>query len=318
MKWTIAFLVMLGILASLCAVLLVNAFRADQTLRQRTDEVTVVLAKRDLSAMTVVTSAMIEPGTVKKEEAPADSYGNSTLVVGKILAMPVVKDQILTKSCFISDGTGAQLAAALPPGMRAVSLMLSSQSITGGLLYPGCVVDVLVAFKLSGNRDSEVKGEALSTTLLHAIQVLAVAGDTVISTKSELADKAEKSSAAGRRNVTVTLLVDPKQAEALQLASENGSIALAMRNPLDKTPVRPDATVLSRGKLSQLGSLLGTTVESAIREGLDFETSETGEVSVVPAMSERVTVSSPHKPSRWEVTVIRGSRVEEAEVKLVE
>lgn len=313
MKWTIAFLVMLGILASLCAVLLVNAFRADQTLRQRTDEVTVVLAKRDLSAMTVVTSAMIEPGTVKKEEAPADSYGNSTLVVGKILAMPVVKDQILTKSCFISDGTGAQLAAALPPGMRAVSLMLSSQSITGGLLYPGCVVDVLVAFKLSGNRDSEVKGEALSTTLLHSIQVLAVAGDTVISTKSELADKVEKSSAAGRRNVTVTLLVDPKQAEALQLASENGSIALAMRNPLDKTPVSPEATVLSRGKLSQLGSLLGANVQSALRDVGDRDG-----VEVVPAIAERTTTSVRREPSHWGVTVIRGSRVEEAEVKLAE
>lgn len=309
MKWTIGLLVILGVIAAICVVLLVNAFRLDTAVRAARGEVPVVLATRNLPSMSVLTADAVELGTAKAKEAPAGYFTSPAQVIGKILLMPVVTGQVLTKSCFISEGSGAQLAAAIPPGMRAVSVTLSSQSVSGGLLYPGCVVDVLASFKLSGGyRDDESKGEAISTTLLHAVQVLAIAGEvTEPETTAEEAGK--KAIASGGRNLTVTLLVNPKQAEALQLAIDNGTFSLAMRNPLDTMPVNPEATVLSRGKLSRLGALLGTTVKSA-SEGQDVQNPQPSDDETSPFGWDE------QKSSNWEVTVIRGSKATAEEVKV--
>lgn len=310
MKWTISLLILLGIIASFCVILLVNAFRANSSLRAGRGDVSVILAARDIPAMSVLTSDMIEVSSAPIKEAPAGYYSGTTQVVGKILSKPIVKGEALTKTCFISDGTGAQLAAALPPGMRAVSCELSSQSITGGMLYKGCVVDVLASFKLTGSsRDAESKGEALATTMLHAVQVLAIAGDSVVS-NSGMEEATDSPSLRGNQRLTVTLLVNPKQAEALQLARENGSISLAMRNPLDTSPVSAEATVLSRGKLSRLGSLLGATVSSSVPTG-------NGGESAAELPEDAVTDAEwrTNEPSHWGVTVIRGNKVAEEEFK---
>jgi pilus assembly protein CpaB len=311
MKWTISLLILLGIIASFCVILLVNAFRVNSSLRAGRGDVPVILAARDIPAMSVLTSDMIEVSSAPIKEAPVGYYSGTTQVVGKILSMPIVKGQALTKTCFISDGTGAQLAAALPAGMRAVSCGLSSQSISGGLLYPGCVVDVLASFKLTGgSRDMESKGEALSTTMLHAVQVLAIAGESVVS-KPEMAGENDSPSLRGNQRLTVTLLVNPKQAEALQLALENGSISLAMRNPLDKSPVSAEATVLSRGKLTRLGALLGATVSSSVPSGNGADLA--GDLPEAAAVTDAEWQTN--EPSHWGVTVIRGNKVAEEEFK---
>ena len=100
------------------------------------------------------------------------------------------------------------LATQIPNGKRAVTIPVSSRDMPDGeLLYPGCIVDVLVAFELSGNT-------ALFTTMLRRIQVLAIKRDP--------------------SGALVTLLVDSKQAEALSLAAQQGRLSLSVRNPSDK------------------------------------------------------------------------------------
>ncbi|MFW6456709.1 MAG: hypothetical protein ACOC0A_00280, partial [Planctomycetota bacterium] len=46
----------------------------------------------------------------------------------------------------------------------------------------------------------------------------------------------QKTSPSGRR-LTVTLLVEPEQAQALQLGEQRGMLTLAMRNPFDSAPI---------------------------------------------------------------------------------
>jgi len=75
----------------------------------------------------------------------------------------------------------------------------------------------------------------------------------------------------------VTVLVDQKQAEALQVLGDNGNISLTVRNPLDKTMGDTEGTVLSPSQLVRLSSLLiaqGVTApqrERAVREWLAAE-----------------------------------------------
>jgi Flp pilus assembly protein CpaB len=171
--------------------------------------------------MTVVTLEHFTKQAVPRNELPqGQQLTNPIRVVGRILAIPVVEGQVLTESCFVADGSGAQLAAALPEGMRAFTVNLNSRAIPDQfLLYPGCVVDVLVSFRLSSSPRSE--GQAVS-------------GESVVSTPEEEQANQRTRSTNTSRGLQVTLLVDSKQAEALQLAVDNGSsISLAIRNPLD-------------------------------------------------------------------------------------
>ena len=315
MKWGAVILVAMGLAAALFAALLVKSLRSDD-LSGVVPEVDVLLASKDLPAMSVIESTDVTVEKVAKAKLPVGYLSSPAEGIGKILAMPVVQGQVLAESCFIENGVAAQVAASLPTGMRAVSVSLSNDSITGGLLYPGCVVDVLASFKLS----SSERGQAISTTLLREVQVLAVRDVSVVSEKEIQQDKSRSPSNSNYGRVTVTLMVDPKQAEALQLATENGMISLALRNPLDKGPVDTEATVLSQGRLAQLGSAM-TTAVMAGSEGVGTSAPPTGDLTSGPgAQTSQQKEGSGEAPSKsresWPVTVIRGSQVQQEDLDM--
>ena len=156
MKLTIIVLVVLGVLAALFASILVSASRTQSSTRMNSSsDAEVVLVTKSLPAMSVLTSFFVTKDAASKNKLPEGYLSSPVQAIGRVLAVPVVEGQVLTESCFVTEGTGAQLAAALPEGMRAVSVTLSRQSVTGGLLYPGCVVDVLASFRLPSSERSK-------------------------------------------------------------------------------------------------------------------------------------------------------------------
>jgi len=323
MKLGIVILLILGIIAAACAALLVGAMGGGSSAAAKNSAgVEVVVAKKSLPAMTVVTVDDFVKQSVSKNELPQGQIFSPARVIGRVLSVPVVEGQVLTESCFVTDGTGAQLAAALPEGMRAFTVNLNSRAVPDVLLlYPGCVVDVLFSAKLSSDR----RGQALSATILRGIQVLAVQGDSVVSApEGEDAAVAAKNQNTGR-GLQVTLLVDPKQAEALQLAVDNGNISLAIRNPLDKGLGDMEATVLNQGQLANLGSLLAPDVLAAAQKDKQREQERelsasqlvapgdlngqaaAGTGAAMPVPQPRTGEDyQPRKAPRWGVEVIRG------------
>jgi len=332
MKWGIIILVVLGLVAAACAVLLVSAMGAGSSAAAKAQsDVEVAVAKRSLPAMTVMTLEHVAKQPVGKNDLPQGQglLVNPTRVIGRILAVPVVEGQVLTESCFVSEGTGAQLVAAIPDGMRAVTLNLNSRAVPDALfLYPGSVVDVLFSFKLS----SKSVGEAGSLTILSGIQVLAVDGESVVSNPEQ--DKEAKTRRSGNSGVQVTVLVDQKQAEALQVLADNGNISLTIRNPLDKSTGDMQATVLSQGQLARLSSLLtaegvaAPQKERAMRDWLaaqilgakdtnqEAEGNDTAGTPMPMPQPRMEEYSNPRNP-RWGVEVIRGkeTKTEEFDVQ---
>jgi len=302
MKWSAVILIIFGLIAAVAATILIAAWQAkidDSLLSNLSAEVQVVRAKRSLSAMSVVTTEDIIEKTVPRENLPEGYLTNSAQVVGKVLALSVVEGQVLTKSCFAAEGSMTELAARIPRGMRAVSIVLSNHAITGGLLYPGCVVDVLASFKLPSRQHG--RGEAISRTLLESIQVLAVENTSIVS--GEAAKKAymDEGSSPGKK-LTVTLMVSPQQAERLQLAREYGTVSVAMRNPLDRYPIDSEITVLREGQLGQLDSLMTEEQKAELPEEIkNLQEKDTG-------------LQDPG----WGVTVIRGQEVTEYEMDIPE
>jgi Flp pilus assembly protein CpaB len=201
-----------------------------------------------------------------------------------------------------------------------------------GLLYPGSMVDIVATFRLRLQSD---KGEALSVTLLQGIKVLAVGNETIFSSSEE--DEKIIGSRSRSSTVTVTVMVNSRQAEALQLAMQSGNISLAMRNPLDKRLVDPEATILDQGRLARLGSLMESSVMGGqmdsgtldmidvneLRAFIDPNGSSYSTADTSAGFGERWrnTMSSDSRKKRspqWQVTVIIGKDVKEEVLKMPE
>jgi len=259
MKWGIIVLVILGLAAAVSAAILMGALSTGSSVSGDTQptDIEVAMAKVSLPAATVITHELITTELVSRDELPEGSGLSVIQIVGRVLAVPVVEGQLFTKPCFVTEGIGALLASSIPHGMRAFSVSVSSKSLPDSiLLYPGAVVDVLVYYRLSG---SNSVGESLSQTMLIGMKVLAVSGDSVMSKPAEEGGTKKRSTSRGR---LVTLLVSTKQAEALMLAAEGGSLTMSLRNPLDRELVDEEASVLDRNSIGRKGETIQPTISN--------------------------------------------------------
>jgi pilus assembly protein CpaB len=128
----------------------------------------------------------------------------------------------LTLVSLTSVGKGNVLAASMDPGMRAIAIKVSPQSMVGGFISPGDRVDVILTYqvRLSGpdREEAETKvNRHASQTVLENVRIMAI---------DQMAKKEDDKAKVGR---TVTLEVDASGAEKLALASEMGELSLALR-----------------------------------------------------------------------------------------
>ncbi len=301
-RWSIVFLALFGVVAALAAAVLtasLSAQRIQAAAPEEEREVTILTAAKDLAAMQTVTKNDVVEKTVKISAAPAEYYSDPAQIVGKVLSLPVVEGQTYSDDNFPAEGSGLLLASHLPKGKRAVQLALNDYSGLEGLLYPGCIVDVVASFKV----DTAARiGRAVSTTLLQNIQVLGVEGSTVVHKETEEEQQGRtRASRNMQKSLLVTVMVDSRQAEALQLAMEHGTVSLALRNPGDEEVSDSEATLLAEGKLAQLAELLAPKVsggerEEAEEEGLDEFTAE-GELKLASAPQEGSSTLEPLAPA---------------------
>lgn len=300
MKWSVLGLVVMGAAAAFCCALLVATLRGGRAIgdvvEQQPREVIVLVAGKEVPAMSVMSADMVETKKVTMQTAPPGYLVDSTQVVGKVITVPLEAGEPITKSCFVASGPGVNVAAKLPEGMRAISIALADYASLDGLLYPGSVVDVIASFRLPSN--SKAGGQAVSITLLQGVQVLAIENQTVGTDLKETKQPKVMASRSQRRKVTV--MVDSRQAKALQLAMEHGKVSLALRNPFDMDPVEVDATLLNEGRLARLAEFLKPTpAEGAEPAPAPVQSS--------PATSKKDALGDDEP---WEVHIHRGSKVE--------
>ncbi len=181
---------------------------------------TVMVASADLQ-----TGTELRPDDVKSVEWPATSipasaFGRPGDLVGRSLITPVVQNEPILEAKLAPKEAGVGLPPAIPSGMRAMSVRVNEVIGVAGYVLPGTHVDVLAT---ASPTDQHV--DTTSKLVLPNVQVL-MAGT-----------KMEQPGDKGKpvQVTVVTLLVTPEQAERLTLASTEGKIQLALRNPLDNT-----------------------------------------------------------------------------------
>ncbi len=106
--------------------------------------------------------------------------------------------------------------------MRAVSVDVSESTAVGGLLVPGCHVDIICTMS------DEKSGVKVTRTVVENTNVLAV-GQRLSSSAAPVQPGAPEAPMAR----TVTVLVGPKEAEAIELATSLGRARLVLRGSLD-------------------------------------------------------------------------------------
>src|SRR5216110_3311993 len=162
---------------------------------------------------------------------PAGAIGDPKDVIGRSIVLPVIQNEPILPMKLASAEAGSGLPPAIPPGLRAVSVRVNEVIGVAGYVLPATRVDVLATVSPTGQNN-----DMTSKVVLTNVQVLAAG------TKIERDTERNKPQPVS----VVTLLVDPDEAERLTLASTEGKIQLALRNPLDKaTPsthgIRPAA-----------------------------------------------------------------------------
>jgi pilus assembly protein CpaB len=179
----------------------------------------VVVAAADLEVGAEISRDDIRIIDWPANAVPAQAMSDPAEVLGRGLVMPMIQNEPFLQLKLASKEAGAGLPPAIPPGLRAVSVKVNEVIGVAGYVLPGTHVDVVVTVSPTQNV-TDVTSKVILTNVL----VLAAG------TKIEQGEKDKKPIAV----TVVTLLVDPEQAERLTLASTEGKIQLALRNPLDK------------------------------------------------------------------------------------
>ena len=117
------------------------------------------------------------------------------------------------------EGSGFGLPPVIPEGMRAVSVRVNEVIGVAGYVLPGTRVDVVATAS-----PTEARADMTSKVILSNVQVL-TAGTRM---------EQDQEKGKPMQVTVVTLLVNPEQSERLALASTEGKIQLALRNPLDQ------------------------------------------------------------------------------------
>jgi pilus assembly protein CpaB len=178
--------------------------------------VDVMVAANDLQVGARVEEADIKIIRIPGQDMPPGAPRKRSEVIGHGVILPISKGEFILPSRLAQENAGSGLPALIPPGMRAVSVRVNEVVSVAGFVTPGTRVDVL----LTGTPGAS--GDQQTTTVLQNALVLA-SGHTL-----------ERSASGEAQNTAViTLLVSPDDAQRLTLASSEGHIQLALRNPLD-------------------------------------------------------------------------------------
>ena len=177
--------------------------------------------------------SMVGPSDVKLVAWPASSpvaggYTKVEEVVNRGLIASVVENEPLTATKLASAEAGAGLPPTIAAGMRAISVKVNEVIGVAGFVVPGTRVDVVVTI---GKQD-----ESVSRVIVSNAQVL---------TAGTKYDQDQAKDGKPMPTTVVTLLVTPSDAERIALASTEGSIMLALRNPLDAVPTDTKGTRLT-------------------------------------------------------------------------
>jgi pilus assembly protein CpaB len=232
--------------------------------------VDVVIAAGDIQVGAKIEDKDVKVVRFPSGDLPPSCFHLKSSVVGRGVVLPIAKGEFVLPLKLAGENAGYGLPSLIPPGMRAVSVRVNEVVSVAGFVLPGTRVDVLLTGNPSGASEQQ------TTTVLENVAVIATG------------QRLERNAAGDPQSTPViTLLVSPDDAQKLTLASTQGRIQLALRNPLDT-------------KQQDLASMRTNSLYKNV----------SAPMPVVRERHKRKTVELPPAPDLYTVQVIRGNKTE--------
>jgi pilus assembly protein CpaB len=206
----------------------------------------VLVATRALPVGTILTAdafrfqpwpkELVEQAYFMKGDGKTDPLKD---LIGTVVRNPITAGQPITQGSVVAPGDRGFLAAALSPGMRAVTVPVSALTGVAGFVFPGDRVDLVLTQNVSG----QGTGDSLkvSETIIRNLRVLAT-------DQRSQASKDEKGNTIVSDYKLVTIEVTPRIGEKIAVAQTIGTISLSLRALADNAAELEQA--LASGSLS--------------------------------------------------------------------
>lgn len=161
------------------------------------------------------------PGEAAPAVTPEDAMKE---LLGTVVRNPITAGQPLTKGALVFPGDRGFLAAALGPGMRAVTVPVSALTGVAGFVFPGDRVDMVLTQNVAGQGTGD--NLKVSETIIRNLRVLAT-------DQRARPDKDENGNTIVSQYKLVTLEVTPQLAEKIAVAQTIGTLSLSLRSLAD-------------------------------------------------------------------------------------
>ena len=238
----------------------------------------VLVAKRALTAGTIITADALGfqpwPKELVQDAYFIDGEADMNKLLGTVVRYPITAGEPVTQGSLVAPGDRGFLAAALGPGMRAVTVPVSATTGVAGFVFAGDRVDLVLTQQVSGDCTECTLNAA--ETVLRNLRVLATD-----QTVEKTTDENGKTVVSEFR--TVTLEVTPKIAEKIAVAQTIGTLSLALRSladspaDLERAVASGDLKIPAGATPEQEEKLLKAAMNRPIDKGTTFQTG--GDVS---------------------------------------
>ncbi|WP_447601684.1 Flp pilus assembly protein CpaB [Nitrospira sp. Nam80] len=199
----------------------------------------LAVAAADLTWGTKLTREMFQLVDYPAASLPDGHFTNLDNLKDRVLLVNLKKNEPILESKLAPVGaTTGGVAAVTDPNKRAMSVKVDEVIGVAGFIKPADRVDVMVTIEPTSGSSGAAK--TVAKVILENVKVLAAG------TQMERKGKDEEPKPVQ----VITVEVDVVEAEKLALASTQGRLRLALRNPLNSEPI------LTKG--ATVGSLLGS------------------------------------------------------------
>lgn len=205
----------------------------------------ILVARKPLPVGTMIDAESLSLQPWPKE-LMSDAYylegtpdANQNQMAGMVVRNEITAGQPITRGSLVGPKDRGFLAAALGPGMRAVTVPVTVTSGVAGFVFPGDRVDMVLTQNVTGGGDgSPLK---VSETIVRNLRVLA--------TDQRIDKKDDSGKTEVKTFTTVTFEATPRIAEKIAVAQSVGTLSLSLRSIADNTAELERAVASGQVKL---------------------------------------------------------------------
>lgn len=189
----------------------------------------VLVARKALPVGTIIDAESLAFQPWPAEQVQAAYYtegspeGDMKKLLGTVVRYATPAGQPLTRGALVGPKDRGFLAAALGPGMRAITVPVNASSGVAGFVFPGDRVDLVLTQSVTGGGDGTPL--RVSETIVRNVRVLA--------TDQRVDSKGDDGKTEVKTFSNVTMEATPRIAEKIAVAQSMGTLSLSLRSLAD-------------------------------------------------------------------------------------